>query len=340
VPTLEQAQNELNRLYEALDRLSEITPESLVRQELGNELSFEQGRPAFTGTLKIFRDLQECNFDGVPYATLNRLADSAEQALSEFNSILDFSLEKFPQSPMETRDQFIKTVQNKYAAYFDALHPIISYSVRKGTDFEALEEQARQALQELNDLKDELIVSQNEAQQESKEILDSMKQAAGKVGVAQHAIFFEEESTIHEEHAGKWLGATIAAGTITLIITLINLFAYFQPGLEFSIQKSIQLGIAKILIFSVLSFAIFWTSKNYRAHRHNSVINRHRHNALKTFETFVKAADDEATKNAVLLKATETIFSPGITGYITREPEHHGGPKFMEIVRAISKQDT
>ena len=73
----------------------------------------------------------------------------------------------------------------------------------------------------------------------------------------------------------------------------------------------------------------------YRAHRHNFVINRHRLNALSTFEAFAKATDDQQIKNAVLLQATQCIFGPQPTGYISGESESEGYPQILEIVRGM-----
>ncbi len=92
----------------------------------------------------------------------------------------------------------------------------------------------------------------------------------------------------------------------------------------------------KLIIFSVLFAALIWVGRIYRAHRHNYIINKHRQNALSTFETFVKAASDEQTKSAVLLQATQCIFSPQHSGYISKESEPSTYPQVLEIIRGIS----
>jgi hypothetical protein len=86
----------------------------------------------------------------------------------------------------------------------------------------------------------------------------------------------------------------------------------------------------------MLLSASVWCGKSYRAYRHNAVVNRHRQNALATFEAFAKAASDAETKNAVLLQATQCIFSPQQTGYVSGEPET-AMPQVLEIVRNVGK---
>ena len=79
----------------------------------------------------------------------------------------------------------------------------------------------------------------------------------------------------------------------------------YKSWLQFS-----QYTVPKLIILSVFFSALIWAAKNYQAHRHNYVINRHRQDSLSTFEGFVSAAgDDTETKNAVLLQATQSIFA-------------------------------
>ena len=100
-------------------------------------------------------------------------------------------------------------------------------------------------------------------------------------------------------------------------------------------SQSVQMAIPKLFVFSVL-LATVWCGKTYRAYRHNAVVNRHRQNALATFQTFAKAAVDQATKDAVLLQATQCIFSQQPTGYIQTEPEPTALP-ISEMMRAVNK---
>jgi hypothetical protein len=75
--------------------------------------------------------------------------------------------------------------------------------------------------------------------------------------------------------------------------------------------------------------------RNYAASRHNLVVNRHRQNALSSFETFVKGAGDQQTKDAVLLQATQSIFVPQDSGFIRGESTPQPGSQIIEILRGI-----
>jgi hypothetical protein len=59
---------------------------------------------------------------------------------------------------------------------------------------------------------------------------------------------------------------------------------------------------------------------------------------LRTFETFAVAATEAATKDAVLIAATKSIFEGQSSGYLTGEPEKVPSSTVIEILKsAISK---
>ncbi len=45
--------------------------------------------------------------------------------------------------------------------------------------------------------------------------------------------------------------------------------------------------VARVIFLSLLLYAVVLAARNYRAHRHNAVLNRHRQTAPATFDAFV-----------------------------------------------------
>ena len=77
--------------------------------------------------------------------------------------------------------------------------------------------------------------------------------------------------------------------------------------------------------------------KNYRAQAHNYIINKNKQNALSTFETFVKATNNEEIRNAVLLQTTKAIFSNPKSGYLKEDGSDDEPTQIIEIVKDMSK---
>lgn len=271
----------------------------------------------------------------MPHAALKRLADEAKKSFDQFKSILDFSLEKNPQNPAQARDSLIDAVRDHYDSLYTTMAPYLAYLIRLGTDFEALEAQARESVSELIANKDSQLKVMESLKRESEDILTAMRRASADAGVSEHETHFDTEAKNQSDSARRWMIATICVASAGALLSLGTIALYAAGAFSVSKEYIVQISIAKIVFFSLLYFVLVWCSRNYRAHQHNAIVNRHRKNALKTFQAFVKAAgSDNETKNAVLLRATEAIFVPGSSGYFEGESEGHSSMQVLEILRS------
>ena len=160
------------------------------------------------------------------------------------------------------------------------------------------------------------------------------EQAAVEVGVAQHYLIFKEESEEHKILSNIWLSRTVY---VLIGIGVAGIALLFIPPHDTATISLIQFTVTKIVILSVLFYGLAICTRNYKAHKHNSILNKHRQNALNTFETFTKAAgNDTQTKSAVLLEATHTIFSNQQTGYLNNDNDSDSPNKIIEIFKNVS----
>jgi hypothetical protein len=323
-------------LRKTLESLTSITAESLVRTEvLGTSLDFRDGVEIFSQTLGLFRSLAEAKLDNVPKETLSNLDNLAKTAFQHFQQVLAFDPGK-QANPAAERDRLIQQVAQQYSSQFSSVAPILAYSVRKGTDFDLLERNARAALGEIANLRNQTEERAGKLIAEAQTVVEQVKRAAAEVGVAQHAVHFKREAEGHLKRSKVWLAVTAALALITFAYSgvILVFFSIRLPSL--SGVQSLQLAIAKVLVFSILYLAVIWAGRIYRAQWHNYIINQHRQNALSTFETFVKAAGDDQTKGAVLLQTTQAIFTPQTTGFVTQESDTVGPAQVLEIFRTAT----
>jgi hypothetical protein len=101
---------------------------------------------------------------------------------------------------------------------------------------------------------------------------------------------------------------------------------------------TLQFAIAKVILFTIGLSAAYWSARVYRSHRHNFIVNKHRANALTSFQEFVATAADQEVKNAVLLQTTSCIYAPQPTGFSSSNDTDGDSPlKVLEIVRNFQK---
>lgn len=335
--TAEQENSQRQALIAALADLKSIKAVDLVKEDvLGRELSFKSGLPYFERTLKLFKDLGESNLDVLPHNKLNNLTNIAKEAKRFFDQIQNFSVQQYPSNTANQRDTFISQIRDSYDSNFDAIAPVIAYSVRKSTDFEKLEAEARESVEKFRGLVSEQEQARVRMMAEVEGTLEKIRRAAQEVGVAQHAVHFRQEADECQAAAKRWLIATIIFAGLTLAFGIGSFVYYLNSLASLTVFQSVQLAVTKLILFSILFTGLLWTGRIYKAQRHNHVVNKHRQNALSTFETFAKAASDEQTKSAVLLQATQCIFSAQHTGFITHDSESSGYPQILEIVRNMS----
>ncbi len=335
IQRIEQEAKLKQDLSSSLEKLSLITSESLVRtEELGALLNFQQGRLVFERTLKLFRDLQQVSLDNVPFGVLNNLKNRADAAISQFKQIQDFNPGTIANAA-PARDNLIQAISQEYDQHYQIITPVLSYAIRKGTDFEGIERAARKELESIKRSSQEQNIQAEKHLTDIMDTLEKVRQAAAEVGVAQHAVHFEDQAKEHLKNSKKWIIITAVLGLIALSFGIASIFILTARLSTMTSVQSIQLVIAKLIIFSILYSATLWSARIYKAQWHNYVINKHRHNALKTFETFVKAASDTQTKDTVLLQATRSIFSCQPSGFISPSdvPE---GPQILEIIRGFT----
>jgi hypothetical protein len=340
--TFEQERERLEKLRHTLGELNKIKPESLVRKDvLGKDLSFEAGLPVFQRTLELYKSLSECNLDGIPYETLGQLTSIADQALQYFQQIMMFSIQQHPSNPAQVRDQLINQLRDAWHGYFTHITPQIAYAIRRGSDFDSLEREARGTLALMKQLVNDIHTDKDKTLVEMQGALEKVRLAAAEAGVAQHAIHFKQEADSYGDQSKQWLViASIFAG-LTMLYGVFT--GYFDAQLHKAaadaaqnIAPLIPLVLSRVIIFSVLSFAMIWSVRNYSASRHNFVINRHRQNALSTFEAFVKSASDAQTKDAVLVQTTQSIFLPQASGYAKSEGDSKPSSQIVEVVRSLT----
>lgn len=171
---------------------------------------------------------------------------------------------------------------------------------------------------------------------ELEKVIENAKAFATQEGVSKHSNIFSNEAILHEKEAKKWLGYTrnilIAIAFIAGLLTFI--------GIEYKENIDVlQFSITKIIILSTLFYGLSITNRNYKAHKHNALLNKHRQNALSTFETFSNASSaDDQTKNAVLIETTRSIFSSHQTGYLKPDNDTDSNNKIIEIIKGVSSK--
>lgn len=149
------------------------------------------------------------------------------------------------------------------------------------------------------------------------ELLNGIRKAHNTATAAGEAKHFRAMARLHRAGAAKWLRCSAAIAAIVVIFLLVlaavNWPIEHTPRTGFDIARFFTVrALCAVAGYYLLNLAV----RNYRAHQHNEVINRHREKALQTFENFYKGSKDDRVKDAVLLQASTAVFSAHSTGFL------------------------
>lgn len=318
---------------ESLSRIQKFDAALLPREsELGSRLNFSDAVEPAQQLIDLYNRLSVTALQDFPDNILTPIRDNSNNHFKLFSQILDFDPSQ--QDPNGVRNNLIKQVEGAYQPAFQALHPYISYSLHRSADFQRLDSDARATLQSIEDKANKISKNLSQHEENAKAALDEIRRVAAEEGVTKQAAHFNAEYEHHKTEADKWQGyavkLAIGLGVFAVVSLFIHKIPFFNPE---NTYDAIQLSISKVLIFSVIAYMLFLSSKNFLNHKHNAIVNKHRQNALMTHTALVEASGDEGVRDAVLLQAANCIFSPQSTGYTqTGESEASNQKSMVEIL--------
>ncbi len=304
------------------------------RKDLG-AISFESGKALFQQSIDLAKEAAPLPWELLPVVTVNEVQQSTDAIAAGFNQISEFTLVG-QANPEQQRDNLLTQAQTQYDQFLTAMKPNLPYLTLKSAQIQDLIVESADLLNTTKQTVSKTLEEIEQKRTTIDSIVRAAQDAAAKIGVAQFATKFEEIANAHDKSSRAWLGGTVFLGLATIGLAAYFLSEAFAPTESSKDPATIHQIVTKLVVISLLYIAAVWSSRNYRSHRHLAVVNRHRQNALATFETFVKAVgeEDQQTKNAVLLEATRCIFSPTVTGYISADTDTSGN-RIIEILKTV-----
>lgn len=324
----------LKQYYANLERIEKLDVKSLIRkEELGLELNFSSAEDDFERSINLFKGLINVDISSLPDTRLKELNAS----INEFFVGIDLVLNYNASQGKPERDGRISRMKTGYDKWYNIISPIIAYCTKAGTDYDALQRKAREALDEFNTLQEQAKAEREQAKRDIEETKMAVQKAAAEVGVTQHTTNFKEAADYFDEQRKFWMQCVIGVSGL-IIMYALGSFVWFpmkmcEPYLYTFLQAALPRFTGLVVLFYLLAVA----TNNYRAQAHNYIVNKNKQNALSTFETFVKATDDDEIKNAVLMQTTKAIFSNTQSGYLKNECSSEETSQIIEIVKDASK---
>lgn len=345
----ESTANEIKRIILEIKKLDiEL---DLVRTKSLGDWAFSELRNEFKQMYIVLTKLEITNLTEIHLSILRNLSRDLGNILGTIRNIMKFGVaqDRAKQAQdniiSEFYDNFSKLIETTSKA-FQMLDLTSDYLLETGLEPTKSEQGAVKLTEDQSKQIKEAQEKLKNALSEMESALAAVKARSKEIGVERYSLIFGDESKTNLKTSIVWL-------VLTAILLLAGiLYGYYLnislEELADNVNKSklldnnnyvLQVTIIRLLTITILFYALTICMKNYRAQKHNQIINRHRHNALTTFETFSAGATDEGTKNAVLLEATRSIFGNQPTGFGSKDSDVES-PTSQVIEILKTKTDT
>ncbi|MDE0510346.1 MAG: hypothetical protein OXI88_00955 [Gammaproteobacteria bacterium] len=293
-------------------------------------INFEAARPKLELAFQLFNDLLQLPVEILPDNVITNIISSAEPLSRYINDIKGFTLQGDVE---ENRDDIVDNLNNQIDAFYTEAQHWIPYLAYQQGDVQRRLDELSGAVDESDKI---LTNAKKEAETKKSEIdnvVTAAKEASASVGVAHFSSDFMAEAEKLEKSAESWLLVTGGFTLVTLIVAYVFLHMDEPSGLYSVIYHS----TTKLIILGTLIAATVWCGKIYRALRHQVTTNKHRANAIRTFQAFSKAASDDAARDAVLMETTKAIFGLSPSGYLDQETAGSEQTRIIELLGRTSK---
>jgi len=328
--------------------------EKIVRTSLLGEMGFTELKDSFIKVQNLLNRIQIADVAEIP---LNRQYE-LNTNLKEFSAVVSNISQYGVYDGLEKRKKLVEAFTVRYELIIIDIiaamtiiqficpnNDITEFQIQRDKAFSEIGDvtqkstnTANKASELLRDIENdkgrirEYLASLKSHNEEMKQTLATFKENAKDAGISKYASIFDKQSNSHKNNSIGWL---LLIGALLIGLTCFGFYLLDHQLTTTTTENLVQNTIARIIIITALFYALTLSIKNYKAQKHNQVINQHRHNALNTFETFSGASNNDIqTKNAILLEATRCIFATQNSGYTTADNEQDMPSKIIEIIKS------
>lgn len=310
-----------------------VSPEAIIREvDLGKDLSFKPIEFELAQLQHILEIFYNSELTLLPLQKLQQWQNEQifVTTINLINQIRSFNANEA--NPGTVRIAHINQFRNMHNIIIDRLSPSLPILVNPEAKFKQLENKFDKIL-------NEEIETIRSNRNESNEIIAALRKLSAEGGVEKESIYFSSEADDFQSAGNLWLLVTLGVAliTATALYFLIKNWDIPYDATNHVIFSSDLIKEITIRL-AVLSFGLFftsWATSNFKANRHNEIVNRHRAISIATFRAFVEGTNNPQVKEAILLQAAQAAFRPQESGYSEgnsiRDPQN----TVVEILRKI-----
>ena len=312
----------------------------LVRTEvLGAELDFSDNRTLYEDIQSLAEKTADLPWENITDDTaeiVHALLRTLRERVREINSFSPQALQG--ENVVQKRDEISSNTRDAIINLKRTIIPLVGFLVMMDDSDEDIRSELKGVIQETRETSQETLKDLDAARVDAKKRLDDIegilaagRRASGTIGGEGEARTFREAANRYEQTSRKWLKAALAFGALTIGGAFLLFWLLGGDG-SISEASVLQRVLAKGAALAVLTYATVTAIRLYRSNVHLAVVNRHREDALQTFQAFAAGATQDDIRDKILLAATHAAFGQTPTGLVSDRAE---GASSVEVLDGI-----
>ncbi len=320
---------------------------ALNRDKFGS-LIFENSCSKLEKLQNLFKEFGELNYKDNLVPQEIKIIDNKKKEFSDhLNWLNNFDIQRSA-NPKNEHDSFEQRIDSFYNDVSSNLRQHLTYLRQefssKNIDLEELKKQQKSALQAEKAYKE--LSSKLEGELEIlREKKIEVESRHGEIASATLAFQFKRQTEENIVSAKLWLERRNFVYKCLLWIIIANFVLYFAlffghlGGWPITTKDvfTIEYLAMKIVLLSVLSYGVAFTSKNYNIQSNLASINQHRTNVAQTLEDFLLTNPERKTE--MLKQATEAMFKHLPVGYLAKNEAKENGPLLETINNFVRSKE-
>ena len=322
-------QEKISLAKKTLEGVLAVDPPSLARTEDSTKINFAESVPFFQRTQDVFRALSTRDITPLPTESLEHIHQACTAFLALVAKVRGFDIGAG--NARDTCQNINTEVADSYDNIVKKLLIPLAFTATQQANYGEIERQAKGFNVELKAQFEAMQAFITKAKADAEKALAAVREQAAEAGVASNAQIFDREAKERAKSAADWLWWTVVLTIATSAVAVAGLVAVFLWSPK-DAPQAIQYVASKLILLSALTFSTVWCGKNYRSHKHNETLNRHRAHALMTFRAFVEGTKDARVSDAVLVQAAYAAFQVRPTGYELMNDSTSQAAPFVDIM--------
>ncbi|MDE3269928.1 MAG: hypothetical protein OYH77_06560 [Pseudomonadota bacterium] len=287
-----------------IDEIINVYRPEIYSKKIFQESTFENyGKSQFDKAFKLIEKINDCDLDMFPDNYLDRIYQYIKKYKNLFEQAKSLDETGDSGSTASRREEIVRSVEQQYGDFFEAVQHVVSFSQRSEEDFKKIVNEASQEL-----------AAVKKAKEQSDEALSAIRTVSAKSGAQPNADHHRNAAKEHVSNAQKWFGRVVrllVALGIFIVVALVA-FIFLKQENTFKLEYP-EIACALVIVGWV--YAIGFCSKNYYTEKHNEIVNEHKARSLLTFPALLEGTGDDDARAQILLHACTAIFANNATGF-------------------------